>query len=141
MEKSTAELLAILKSKKTYAEFFEQEIEELVFLSISEYLEVLMKEKGLKKAEVIKRGNLDKNYAYQIFNGTKTNPSRNKVLMLAIGMELSLEETRKLLKISQLSDLYIRDPRDSIIIFSIDKGFTLMETNECLNDFSMAILE
>ena len=141
MEKTTSELLNILKSKKSYNEFFEEEVGELSFASISDYLEILINEKKLKKSEVIKKSNLDKNYAYQIFNGTKTNPSRDKMLMLAIGMGLNLEETRKLLKICQLSDLYVRDPRDSIIIFSLDKGATLMETNEKLHDFSLEILE
>lgn len=141
MEKSTNELLEILKSKKTYEEFFEQEIGELCFSSIAEYLDVLVKEKGVSKSEVIKRANLDKNYAYQIFNGNKTNPSRDKVLMLAVGMCLTLNETRKLLKIAGLSDLYARSPRDSVIIFCINKGMSLIETNEQLNDFGLDILE
>ncbi len=141
MEKSTGELLTILKEKKSYTEFFREEIGELNFSSISEYLEVIISEKGLKKSDVIKKSNIDKNYAYQIFNGTKTNPSRDKMLMLAIGMELTLEETRKLLKICGLTDLYIRSPRDSIIIFSIDKHLNLMKTNENLAEYGMDILE
>lgn len=141
MEKSTEELLQILKSKKTYEEFFNQEIGELFFSSISEYLEMLVNEKRLKKSEVIERSNLDKNYAYQIFNGNKTNPSRDKILMLAFGLKLSLNETRKLLKICNLSDLYARSPRDSIIIFCIDKRLSLIDCNEYLSDFSLDILE
>lgn len=141
MDKSTSELLEILKSKKTYEEFFEQEIGELCFSSIAEYLDVIIKEKGVSKSQVIKRANLDKNYAYQIFNGNKTNPSRNKILMLAIGMKLTLNETRKLLKIAGLTDLYARSPRDSVIIFCINKGMSLIETNEQLNDFGLDILE
>jgi phage anti-repressor protein len=141
MKKSTDELLEILKSKRTYEEFFEQEIDELIFSSISDYLEILLSEKGLKKSEVIDRSNIDKNYAYQIFNGNKTNPSRNKVLMLSFGMKLNLNETRKLLKICNLSDLYARSPRDSIIIFCINKGISLIDCNEYLNDFSLELLE
>ncbi len=141
MEKSTNELLEALKSKKTYEEFFKEEIGEFYFSSISEYLELLLSEKGLTKSEVILRGNLDKNYAYQIFNGNKTNPSRNKVLMLAFGMGLSLGETRKLLKVASLSDLYVRSPRDSIIMFCLNKGESLITTNEYLNDFALEILE
>ena len=141
MEKSTDELLEILKSKRSYEEFFEEEIGEFYFSSIGEYLELLLVEKKLKKSEVIQRANLDKNYAYQIFNGNKTNPSRNKVLMLAFGMKLTLPETRKLLKIASLSDLYVRSPRDSIIMYCLTKGYSLITCNEYLNDFSLELLE
>ncbi len=141
MEKSTGELLEILKSKKDYKEFLEEEIGELCFQSISEYLEMLLSEKGLKKAEVIDRSNIDKNYAYQIFNGNKTNPSRDKMIMLAFGMKLNLNETRSLLKIAGLNDLYVRNPRDSIIIYCIYNNLSLIQTNEYLDDLSLKILE
>ena len=72
MEKSTSDLLSVLKSKKNYSEFFQNEIGELIFKSLDEYLGVLLKEKNLKKSEVIEKSNLDKNYAYQLFNGIKT---------------------------------------------------------------------
>ena len=141
MEKSTNELLGVLKSKKNYSEFFQNEIGELIFKSLGEYLGVLLKEKNLKKSEVIEKSNLDKNYAYQLFNGIKKNPSRDKILMLAFGMKLTLDETRKLLKIAGLSDLYVRIPRDSVIIFCLQNGKNLIETNEMLDDYALKILE
>ena len=141
MEKSTSDLLGVLKSKKNYSEFFQDEIGELIFKSLDEYLGVLLKEKNLKKSEVIEKSNLDKNYAYQLFNGIKKNPSRDKILMLAFGMKLTLDETRKLLKIAGLSDLYVRIPRDSVIIFCLQNGKNLIETNEMLDDYALKILE
>ena len=141
MEKSTSDLLGVLKSKKNYSEFFQNEIGELIFKSLDEYLGVLLKEKDLKKSEVIEKSNLDKNYAYQLFNGIKKNPSRDKILMLAFGMKLTLDETRKLLKIAGLSDLYVRIPRDSVIIFCLQNGKNLIETNEMLDDYALKILE
>lgn len=141
MDKTTGELLEILKSTKSYEEFFEQEVGELCFSSLAEYLDVLINEKGITKSELIKNANLDKNYAYQIFNGNKTNPSRNKVLMLAFGMQLNLNEARKLLKVAGLTDLYARSPRDSVIIFCLNKGMNLIDTNEQLSDFGLDILE
>lgn len=141
MEKSTGELLEILKSKKNYDEFLKEEIGELLFESLSDYLDTLVKNKGLKKSEIIERANLDRNYAYQIFNGYKKNPSRDKILMLAFGMKLNLAETEKLLKMAKLPALYVRDPRDNAIIFCINKGMTLIEANENLLDHHIAILE
>lgn len=141
MYKSTEELTNILKSKKSYTDFFQEEVGELEFKTIAEYLDMLLSEKKLQKNEVIARSNLDRNYAYQFFNGRKTNPSRDKMIMLSIGMGLTLEETRKLLKVSSLSDLYIRNPRDSIIMYCLVQKSDLIETNETLSNYGVDILE
>lgn len=141
MYKSTEELTNILKSKKSYTDFFQEEVGELEFKTIAEYLDMLLSEKKLQKNEVIARSNLDRNYAYQIFNGRKTNPSRDKMIMLSIGMGLTLEETRKLLKVSSLSDLYIRNPRGSIIMYCLVQKSDLIETNETLSNYGVDILE
>jgi len=84
---------------------------------------------------------MDKNYAYQIFNGNKTHPSRDKMIALAIGMGLNVLETRKLLKIAGACDLYARNPRDSVIIFGLNNRLSLIDTNELLNDYRLDLLE
>ncbi len=141
MKKTTEELLEILKSKKSIDDYFKNEIDELIFSSLAEYLELLLNEKKLKKSDVIKKSNIDKNYAYQIFNGNKNNPSRDKMIMLSIGMGLNVLETRKLLKIAKASDLYPRNPRDSVIIYCLNKGSDLIEVNELLSDYNLELLE
>ena len=141
MNKSTGELLDSLKSVRSYDEFLKKEIGELNFSTLAEYLEMLIESKKLKKSDIITRGNLDKNYAYQIFNGTKTNPSRDKVLMLAFGMGLDFNETTVLLKNAKQPDLYIRDPRDSVIIFCLENHMTLIQANEQLLDNGLEVME
>ena len=141
MKKTTTELLEILKSKKDYSEFLNQEVGEMIFSSAAEYLELMIKDKKLKKSDIIREGNLDRNYAYQIFNGIKKSPSRNKILMISFGMHLNIEETRKLLKLFELSDLYARSPRDGAILFCLNKGMSLIDTNEMLCSLGLEILE
>ena len=135
MKKTTEELMEILKQKKSIHAYFTEEIDELEFASLAKYLELLLNEKGLRKSDVIKRSNMDKNYAYQIFNGNKTHPSRDKMLALAIGMGLNV------LKIAGTCDLYARNPRDSVLIYCLHKGAGLMEVNELLSDYNLDILE
>ncbi|MBR6360963.1 MAG: XRE family transcriptional regulator [Clostridia bacterium] len=134
-------MLKSLKSARTYEEFLNKEISELNFGTLAEYLELLIASKNLKKSDIIVRGNLDKNYAYQLFNGTKTNPSRDKVLMLAFGMGLDYAETSVLLKNAKQPDLYVRDPRDSVIIFCLENHMTLIQANENLMDNGLKIME
>lgn len=141
MKRSTDDLIKILSDKRTYEEFYLEEADELQVSSLSEYLNDLLNEKQLKKSDVISKSNLDKNYAYQLFNGTKERPSRNKAIMLAFGLGLKYEETHRLLRCAGVSELYPRSPRDSLIIHCLEKGRSLITCNEFLSDFSLEILE
>lgn len=138
-EKSTDELLKILKSKKSYAEYLR---EEPVFYtgSLEEELEKLAEKKGLTKAEVIEHSGLDRTYAYQIFSGRR-KPARDKLLALGFGMGLALEEMQKLLKVSEYPVLYAKNKRDSILLFCLDKGVSLIETNELLYEMGENVIE
>lgn len=141
MKKSTDELTQILKSKSNYFDFIKQEYDELYFETIGEYLTAIMSQKELTKSQVIERSNLDKHYAYQIFNNTKQNPSRDKLIMLAFGLGLNIDETTKLLKVAGVANLYVRHPRDSVIMFCIEHKLSLMDTNEKLFEMSLPTLE
>lgn len=141
MKKTTDELMKSLENSSTYDEFYKKEMNELIFESTSAFLNKVIKEKNLKKSDIIKKSNLDKTYAYQIIDGKKPNPSRNKLLMLAVGMGLSFEETQILLKLSKQSPLYPRDPRDSAIIFSIKHEADIIQINEQLEEHGLDILE
>ena len=140
MKKTTEELMEILKQKKSIHAYFTEEIDELEFASLTEYLELLLNEKGLRKSDVIKRSNMDKTMPIR-FQRQQTHPSRDKMISLAIGMGLNVLETRKLLKIAGACDLYARNPRDSVLIYCLHKGAGIMEVNELLSDYNLDILE
>ena len=74
MKKSTEELMEILKQKKSIHAYFTEEIDELEFASLAEYLELLLNEKGLRKSDVIKRSNMDKTMPTRF--STATRPTR-----------------------------------------------------------------
>lgn len=102
--------------------------------TLSEYLEYLLVEKGLKRSDVVREAGLNETFGYQIFRGQR-GASRDKVLQLALAMDLSLRETDRLLQSAGLNELYCKNRRDAIIIFSIDKGYSLQKTNEELYRF------
>ena len=82
----------------------------------------------------------DRIYAYQIFSGTR-KPNRDKLLALGFGMELSIEEMQKMLKISEYPILYVKNKRDSIILFGLKKKASLSEVNELLYEMHENIIE
>lgn len=109
------------------------------FNSIGDYLEYMLEAKGLEKAQVIKDSDIQRNYGYQIFSGIK-QPGRNKLIALALAMGLSLEETQRGLLIAKEGTLYAKDKRDSIIIFSINKKQTVLDTNNLLFEMGEELL-
>ena len=94
----------------------------------------------IKKADVIRKSQLDRIYAYQIFSGTR-KPNRDKLLALGFGMELSIEEMQKMLKISEYPILYVKNKRDSIILFGLKKKASLSAVNVLLYEMHENIIE
>ena len=74
MKKTTEELMEILKQKKSIHAYFTEEIDELEFASLTEYLELLLNEKGLRKSDVIKRSNMDKKLCLSDFQRQQNSP-------------------------------------------------------------------
>ena len=142
MKKSTQELLEIISKNKRldYILSSSESDNEFLDITLPKYLEKLLSEKNMTKAQVILKGNLNKDYAYQIFSGTKSSPSRDKLLAIAIGMSLTVDETQTMLKIAELPMLYPRKRRDMIILFAIQNGYDIFEINDCLDDLGEEII-
>ncbi len=102
--------------------------------SLSEYLQQLLNEKGLKQSAVVRDAGLNNTFGYQIFKGTR-KASRNKVLQIAFAMGLDLRETDRLLQAAGANELYCKNRRDAIIIFSVKHGYSLQKTEEELYRF------
>jgi hypothetical protein len=66
-----------------------------------------------------------------MLNGTR-KPGRDNALALCIAGKLNIAETVRYLELLELATLYPKDMRDSIIIYSINRGLTITETNELL---------
>ena len=114
--------------------YFAKNQKHMLNQTLPEHLNMLLNEKGLKKADVVRGSHLDRTYVYQIFSGDKT-PSRNKLIAIAFGLGLSDEETQRMLKLSGNRQLYVRDQRDALILFSIQRGKDIFETNFLLDDY------
>lgn len=142
-EKKTSELLQVLNSinnKDTLNDYINNKINSYDTLTLSDYFDAIFKEKNLKKSDVINSTNLNRTYAYQILNGTK-KASRNKILQICIGAKLNLNETQKALTLGNVGNLYAKNPRDSIIIFSLNKGISVLDVNDLLFQFEEEILD
>ncbi len=132
-EKLTEDLLNELLFSNSVSDYFEQET--LPNRSLSEYLNELLEQHKLKKSEIIRQGQLDPTYAYEIFSGAKTSVARDKVLQLAFGMHLDVRETQRLLKHAGVSELYVKQRRDALILYCVGQGYSLEKTEQELFRF------
>ena len=124
---STTQLITLL-NQNTPLENILEVIPDLDFVS---YLEACLEKKGLKKSEVIAQTNMQKNYAYQICNGTKKG-SKDKIIQLALAIRLNLHDTNNLLSLSNNGLLYAKVKKDAILIYALQHHYNLFKTNELL---------
>ena len=131
-EPLTDELLHELLTVSNPIEF--TEAHNIGHRTLSEYLNQLLAEKGLRRADVVREAGINETFGYQIFKGQR-NPTRDKVLQLAFALGCDLIETNRLLKAAGANELYCKDRRDAIILFCIDRGMGLTRTDEELYRF------
>lgn len=139
MTKDTAKIVEELNLCDDFKTFYDENREYMVNDTLGELLRRLQDEKGLRKTDIIKRSELSEVYAYQILSGQR-HPERKKLLCLAIGLSLNLEETQTLLKCAGYSPLYIKLPFDSVVMYGICKQLSVIEINEILFDNNLETL-
>ena len=139
LQKDTSKIIDELKLCDDFNTFYSENKNYMVSESLSQMLNDLLKEKCLKKSDVIKKAELSEVYSYQIFSGIRV-PERKKLLCLAIGMELNLDEVQMLLKCAGYSPLYVKIPFDSIIIYGVCKNYSVIEINELLFEYNLETL-
>ena len=99
--------------------------------SVQELLNQLFLKTDLTKAELARRSGVSAVYLHQLFAGRR-NPSRDRVLCLAIGLSATLENTQELLRRCGLAELYPKDRRDAIILYGIAHQDSLQEVHDRL---------
>lgn len=139
-EKNTSGLLEELQMADSIDRFEEENEKELYAQSVVEYLEEMLTKYHTKKTDVTRRAGLDENYMYQIFNGRR-NAKREKLLQLAFGFPLTVEETQRLLRLGGYGELYVRRKRDAYLMFALKQGFDIQQTNQMLYEKGAEMFE
>ena len=136
---STITLLKKLFNSPDLEIFIESNESELVIPPFHAFISSICEEKSEIPEHVIKRSAIDRTYGHQLFNGTR-KPSRDKVIQLAIGLELDFSETQKLLQVGQKSILYPKIKRDAAIIHCIKNKKEINETQAVLEALGLTPL-
>lgn len=133
---TTADVQKSLFNAASFKDFLLKNKKNMLAQTLPEYLSLLLKQKHLRRADVVRESHLDRTYVYQIFSGKKV-PSRDKLLAIAFGLQLSTEEAQKMLKLSGNLELYVRDKRDAAILFAIQHGKSIDDANDLLDQLGV----
>ena len=136
---STDNLMQRLFKTASIKNFIKRYSGEMVRIPFHAYVKKLCAERGTVPERIIKKSGIDRTYGHQIFNGRK-NPSRDKVLQLAFGFGLNIDETQKLLSAARKSSLYPKIKRDAVVIFAISKGYSLEAVQATLEEMGLPAL-
>lgn len=107
-----------------------------------QYLNEMIASKGLKVSQVITASGISKNYAYNILNGDKKNPGRDKIIALCIGASMNYSQTQRALELAKAAPLYPKDARDIRIAVAINTGVgSVMQLNLLLDEYGLSPLD
>lgn len=135
----TSRLLRELFRSSSIKGFLENNSDELEIPKFHEYISSLCKTSGLIPEQVIKQAAIERTYGHQLFNGTR-KPSRDKVIQLAFGFKLNVEETQKLLQIGQKSLLYPKIKRDAAVLYCINHQKDIYDMQSVLEILDLPLL-
>ena len=136
MNKDTSEIVKELGLSRDFQTFYNENKEYMIVANLVQLLAELLQRKGLKKSQVIKNAELSEIYGYQIFSGVRV-PERKKLLCLALSMGLNIDEVQTLLKCAGYSQLYVKKPFDSVVLYGFCKGLSVIEVNELLYQYGL----
>ena len=139
MEKNTSELVKELGLCPDFQTFYKENKDYIVSQKLTELLSRLLASKGLKKSQVIQKAELSEVYGYQIFSGIRV-PERKKLLCLAVGMELNIEQAQQLLKCAGYAQLYVKRPFDSVVLYGLCKELSVVQINGLLYEYGLETL-
>lgn len=139
MQKDTSEIVKELGLCPDFQTFYRENQDYMLRDDLAQLLKDLLELKGLKKSQVIKKAELSEVYGYQIFSGLRV-PERNKLLCLAVGMELNIDQVQQLLKCAGYSQLYVKLPFDSIVLYGLCKQLSVIQINELLYEYGQETL-
>lgn len=102
---------------------------ETIDRELPDYLNDLLRDRGLKRADVIHESKVNETFVYDIFKG-KSFPGRDNAIKIAFGLRCDVVETQRILRLAGVSELWAKRSRDAVIIWCISRGLTLAQCDD-----------
>ena len=142
MRKSTEQLMNELKNTTDIGDFLSKNQNEMMDLSLSEYLRQLLEKYNLEKSDVFRRAKMtESNYGYELFRDDSKKASRDKLIQICVGFPLTIEETQEVLRYGKVGTPYPRDERDAYILFALKNVYDVAQLNDLLFTNGLKVFE
>ena len=132
-EKTTTDLLSDIRKSSDISDFLKDNAAMLHYPTVAQYLNERIAKSSFSVGTLAGQMGYSRDYLYKLLANEKKAPSRSFLLCMALTIKMSYEETVLLLKYAQAAPLYARNQADSIIIYALQHGMSLAETNEQLD--------
>ena len=119
-----------------YSRSLEESLKKIHKYSFAGYLQQLINKKGMKNSEVYATANITKQYFSKLING-KVNPSKEKVIALAIGLHLNMDETKDILKVAGYAFSPYSQTDIVVKYFINNKDYNVIKLDILLYDFGL----
>jgi len=124
------------KKAKNVSESLEDVLKKIYTESFEKHLQQLINKKGLKNSEVYATSNISKQYFSKLLKG-KVKPSKEKVLALAVGLRLNIDETVDFLRIAGYALSPISQTDKVVEYFIKNKDYNVIKIDIVLFDFGL----
>jgi hypothetical protein len=133
---TTSKLLSRIFKANSINSYLDENDSQMDNAPFHEYIQKLCAERGAIPAEIINKADLSRSFGHQLFNGIR-KPSRDKVVQLAFGFEMGLDEAQQLLKKAQERTLHPRVRRDAVIIYALSHNHTVDDLHNTLGELHL----
>ena len=135
----TGDLLNKLMKTSNIDRFMKRHDESMGTVTFYEFINSLCREKDVVPARVIEKSGIERTFGHQIFNGRR-NPSRDKVIQLAVGFGMNYKEAQELLRLARKSALYPKIKRDAVVIYALENKVSIVDIQATLSDLSLPLI-
>ncbi len=114
----------------------DEELKEMYTDSFAKHLKQLINKKGLKNSEVYAAANISKQYFSKLLKG-QVNPSKEKVLALAVGLRLNLDEAVDFLGLAGYALSPISQTDVIVKYYIVHKEYNVLNIDVTLFEFGL----
>lgn len=140
MNRTTDELLKVLKEKDSLDSFLSENANEMVCNDLKKVMEEMLDKYGMSRRDVVTSTHIERSYLYRLMSGDRINPSRDVLLQFGLALKADLDDVQKMLRVACLAMLYPRVKRDAVIIHCLNNKEGVTRCDQVLYDHGEKLL-
>lgn len=140
MKKDTKNLFEELGNSCKIDSYMKKNASIFVDNTLSDFWEKMCGKSEMSKSNIINKSEFNYSFFYDVISGRKI-PARDKIIRLALTMNLSLDDCQQALRLSDKALLYPKIKRDSVIIYAVNNNLTITECSNLLKKFEEEALK